>query len=261
MFKLSLGLVSGAALLMLLTYGCSSSDNPSTPATDAGQSPTDGSKPKEAGGDQVDTGIDQPECSPGDVKDFKASWKAPAAFHQGKCTDTQVDALVSCNFDSSADQTTCEKVLKDAANKDCNNCLFVASTAAKLGPVVITGNVGHLNIAGCIANFENDTSASSCGAKYQAAGDCGNEACDTNCTGDDAAALKAKNACIQKALTTVCQDFASAADCANALLDTGGAAEACNAGSSFEEAAAALGKLWCSGAPQDGGAKDAAADG
>ena len=168
---------------------------------------------------------------------------------------------VSCNFDDTADQTTCDKVLKDAANKDCNNCLFVASTAKALGPVVISGNIGSLNIAGCIANSEGDTTKDGCGAKYQAANDCADESC-VNCDDSDAAALKAKNACIQKALTSTCQDQATAADCANALLDTGGKAEQCNGGNSFEEAAAILGKLWCSGAaPVDGGPKDAAADG
>jgi hypothetical protein len=44
---------------------------------------------------------------------------------------------------------------------------------------------------------------------------------------------------------SVCSTYANAADCANVLLDTGGAAEKCNAGNTFEEAAAALGKLFC----------------
>lgn len=263
MLKTSLGLATGAALIMMLTYGCSSDSNNNTqPTTDGGVTPTgDGGKGKDSTAPPPDDSGPDQTCAPVDVKDFTPTWKAPAAFHQGKCTDTQVDALVSCNFDDTADQTTCDKVLKDAANKDCNNCLFVASTAKALGPVVISGNIGSLNIAGCIANSEGDTTKDGCGAKYQAANDCADESC-VNCDDSDAAALKAKNACIQKALTSTCQDQATAADCANALLDTGGKAEQCNGGNSFEEAAAILGKLWCSGAaPVDGGPKDAAADG
>jgi hypothetical protein len=183
-------------------------------------------------------------CAPGSVSSFSPSWKAPAAFHQGKCTTTQVDALVSCNFDDTADPTTCDQVLKDAANANCNNCLFTASTSSKLGPVVITGNVGSLNIAGCIADSQGNTTTSGCGAKYQAANDCADESCAA-CDDSTAAALTEKNQCIQDALTSECQSYATDADCANALLDVGGAAEPCNQGNTFEEAAAAIGKLFC----------------
>src|SRR4029079_14639443 len=64
----------------------------------------------------VDTGPAVEDCPTPDIRDFTPSWKAPAPFHQGKCSATQVEALASCNFDDSADQTACAAVVKDPAN-------------------------------------------------------------------------------------------------------------------------------------------------
>jgi hypothetical protein len=89
-------------------------------------------------------------CEPGSVSSFTPTWKAPATPHSSQCTATQVDTLL-CLFDASANQTTCQTAVDDPANDTCFKCIYTASTAAKLGPVVITGSLGSLNIAGCIA--------------------------------------------------------------------------------------------------------------
>lgn len=266
MLKKSLGLVSGAALVMMLTYGCSSEENNPVAGGDSGTTPTGDSGPKKDTGTTPPVDGGDTACEPGDVSGFEPSWKTPAPFAQGACSNTQVDALM-CQFDSSADQTACAALVKDKANEACQKCMFTPSSAAKLGPIVITGNLGSINIAGCIANAEGDTTDQGCGAKTQAADQCGDEACEANCPiddSDDGESLAARNECTTAAATSVCQEFATGAQCADSLLEAGGAAEECNAGSDFLERATALAKLFCAGGTGDGGTDapaDAPADG
>jgi hypothetical protein len=194
-----------------------------------------------------------PGCELPEVPDFTPSWKQPAPFLQAKCAATQIEALASCNFDDTADQTTCANVLKDPANKDCNNCLFTASTAKALGPVVINGNIGSLNVAGCLANFEADHGVTSCGAKYQAAYDCADLSCSATSISSECLP-PSKNSCISKALETSCAAQAAEAKCADSLLAPNGIAHACNTdGLKFVEAVIQLGVLFCAGPPPDAG--------
>jgi hypothetical protein len=264
MLKMSLGLVSSAALVMMLTYGCSSDSSTTPPATDGGGGGSDSGGGKDTGKPQPDTGTPD-ECKPGDVADFTPSFKTPAPFSQKKCSNAQVDALL-CLFDANADQETCTKLVDDPANDDCFKCIYTASSSKELGPVIITGSLGSLNIAGCVARAEGDVTDKGCGAKVQAADQCGDEACDANCPvpENDDAALDARNKCTEDASTTVCQEFSDAAKCAEALLQEGGAAEECAQGQDFLERANAIAKLFCAGGVStDGGdgSTDAKADG
>lgn len=264
MLKKSLGLVSGAALMFVFAYGCSSSSSTDTTGTDGGSGSdggkTDGST-KTDGATPVDDGGGS-SCAPGDVSSFAPKFTPPTGFNQKICSDTQVDAILDCIFNDTADQATCKKLLADKANEPCQNCLITPSSAKTFGPLIENGNIASLNIAGCIANAEGNKTATGCGAKYQAARDCADAACADNCQGSDSAALKALQACETQALSGDCKKYADDANCADALLNTGGAAEACNAGNTFEEAAAALGKMFCGGGTAtDGGASDAPTDG
>jgi hypothetical protein len=219
---------------------------------DSGISKKDASTKKDSGGSTKDTGTGDFDsgdpvtgCAPGDVSSFSPSWKGPTTFHQAKCTALQVETLMACNFDDTADPTMCKAALADAGNTNCENCLFTDSTASKLGPVVIEGSVGSINVAGCIANSQGNTTSTGCGAKYQAANQCADEACNANCPGDTQAALTERNQCVQDALAGDCSSYATDAKCADTLLDTGGVAEQCNQGATFLDLATAIGKLFC----------------
>src|SRR5688572_22084576 len=241
MTKLSLGLAASTALAALLVYGCSGDDPKSKP--DATPVEPDTGVTRETGGPRFDDDAG-PLCAPVEVNDFSPAWRAPAKFDAARCSGTQVEALISCNFDETADETACKELVENPDNDDCMKCLFTAPTAKALGPILISGNVARLNLAGCVANFEGNTTESSCGAKYQAATECGQEAC-SSCTDDGAQALEEKNACVQKALETVCESFATAGNCIDALLASGAAAEKCVQGNDFPARATALGKLFC----------------
>jgi hypothetical protein len=246
-----------------IAAGCSSrssfygsdggADGGSSITADGGSSSTDGGKRKDTGTTEEedaaikkDSSVSVDGCEPGSVSGFTPTWKAPNAPHANKCTATQVEALL-CLFDANADQTTCQTVVDDPANDNCFKCIYTASSSAKLGPVVINGSLGSLNIAGCIAAAEGNTTSSGCGAKVQAADQCGGEACDANCPvpeGDDAA-LDARNACVEQAATTVCQTFTTDAECAEPLLASGGSAAVCASGTNFLDRAIAIAKFFC----------------
>ncbi len=250
--------------LIAIAAGCSSrstfylsdggADGGSSITADGG-SGTDGGKRKDSGTveeeDAATTKKDSSAppvdgCEPGSVSGFTPTWKAPNAPHANKCTATQVEALL-CLFDANANQTTCQTTVDDPANDTCFKCIYTASTSAKLGPIVITGSLGSLNLAGCIAAAEGNTTSSGCGAKVQAADQCGDEACDANCPvpeGDDAA-LDARNACVEQAATTVCQSFTTDAECAETLVAAGGTAAVCGSGSTFLDRAIAIAKFFC----------------
>ncbi len=204
-------------------------------------------------------------CGVPDVLDFTPSFKTPAPFNQGKCSDAQADALL-CLFDAAADQAACSKLVDDPSNDDCFKCIYTASSSKELGPVIITGSLGSLNIAGCIARVSSDVTDQGCGAKVQAFDQCVDEACNANmpCPESEGDALEARKACEQTAGTTVCASFAAAAHCADVLIADGGAAHVCAETGDFVADAKRLAHFFCGGIVVDGGADgmvDAGADG
>src|SRR5690349_20696310 len=74
---------------LALAEGCSASDSggasplPNSDASTSGDSGTgfDASPSPEAS-------FDANACQPGDISDFKPTWKMPTAFHQGACPPT-----------------------------------------------------------------------------------------------------------------------------------------------------------------------------
>lgn len=273
MLKKSLGLVSGAALIAVFAYGCSSSSSDTGTGADSG---TGDAKAGDTGtGKETSTVTDGgggPSCSPGDVSSFAPTWHAPLAFHQKVCTDALVTSIFTCEFDATAAKTTdCQTLLKDtsAAMKACGACLETPVGGSKPGALIVDSNSGlaNLDTAGCIANFDS-TAATGCAAKYQAARDCATAACADNCPisqDNTDADINALDKCEQTALKADCSKYATDANCADALLNSGGAAEKCdiaNYNNDFLQAAIGYGIMFCGGLG-DGGTTDAkdAADG
>lgn len=185
-------------------------------------------------------------CAPGDVSTFSPQWHPPAA-HSTVCSAQQVTDILTCIFDGNANQTFCDSVNNNTANQPCANCLLTPDTAPSYGPIVITGQIGSLNTAGCIAVKTGNTTSSGCGAKYAAARQCADAACSDNCPGSDSVALQELQQCETDALGGDCSTYASAADsCATPLLAPDGGAAACSLGSTFLDAAINMGKIFCS---------------
>jgi hypothetical protein len=246
--------VSASTLAALIAAGCSSDSDNNTPAAGVDSGAADVAVKKEAAPPkEVDSAS---MCEPGELPGFVTpAWTPPAPFHSSACSPTQVEALVDCI--DPQDQATCDTLMGDPANQDCQDCLFTDQTSKALGPLILSDSYIILNTSGCIANVEGDTSATSCGAKYDAALICEDEACGPNCPGDDQAAFDAYLACVDKAATGVCEPYATPAKCADTLLK--GAAAECAGGDDFIQAGKVLGKLFCTNGATDGG-KDGAAD-
>jgi hypothetical protein len=194
-------------------------------------------------------------CVPGDVSTFTPSWKPPTAFHQGKCSDAQIQAFVDC-LSGMPDAATCKTFGADAANKTCIACAATPSTAAAYGPLVEGSVTIEVNVAGCIANSTGDTTATGCGAKTLALSQCEGAACEMNCpvpSTDDGTAFMALLACQDKSTTSSCKTFADDAACGDALTGDGGAAAQCNlGGASFADNAVPMVQLFCGGAGDAG---------
>lgn len=270
MLKQSLGLVSGAALIFVFAYGCSSSSTDTPAATDAGtaaetSTPTDSGTKKETGSVTPDDGSAS-TCAPGDVSAFSPTWKPPIGKATGACTTAQVNNVIDCAFDATAAASAaCKAFTADMSNDACTQCVISSSSAATTGALIqSTGGTVSLNIAGCLAAAAGDVTATSCGAKYQALSQCQDAACIDNCPvdqNDDGTQLKALNDCETAAQSGVCTTYLNAADCVNTLAGDGGAGEFCfgTSADTFQTLAKTLGVYFCGGAAGDGGA-DATTD-
>lgn len=179
-------------------------------------------------------------CAPADVSSFVPQWKSPAP-HTTVCSAALVESILKCIFDDTANPTTCDALLKDAANKPCQDCLLTPATDPHPGPLVVDANIATLDIGGCIA-LEGDAT---CGAKYQAAYDCASAACVDNCPGFDTASLQDLQRCETAARSGGCATYAAAAKCADAALAPDGGAAHCGEGNNFLETAIVIGKLFC----------------
>ncbi len=212
---------------------------------------SDGSKKSDGSSSGMDgsTTSDSPSgvCAPGDVSGLTPAFHPPTAFHQNVCTPTQVSAFVDC-LSGLPDATTCKTFVAAAANKTCIGCAATPSTAASYGPLVEGTVTIEVNVAGCIANVTNDKTATGCGAKMSANSQCQQLACETNCpvsATDTGAEFNALLACQDKSETTVCMTYATAAGCADGLIEAGTAAQCANGGSTFGENANAMVTLFC----------------
>lgn len=253
---------SGSLLLAVFSlatfFACSDSHSggfPTDAGPETGSIKADGGSTADSGKTKKDSGDPTPvdedsgtttSCAPGSVSSFTPQWVPPAVLHANACSATQITTLLDCLFSSTASQATCDAFNQAAANKSCITCAVSQSTAASLGPLVVSAdNLVSLNLAGCIARTSNQMTATGCGAKVQAASECTGAACEANCPvpDGDSQALKARNDCETAAESSECQTYATDAKCADTLLQ--GASAPCAQGSTFEDVAKSLVTLFC----------------
>lgn len=234
----------GGTPALIRDGGPDSWGNVTPPRGDGGLVVNDGgSKKKDASAPPFDD--DAGTCAPDDVSSYVPQWKPP--LRSTVCTAQKVTDLMTCVFDINANATTCDPITKDPANQPCMDCLLTPSSKSSLGAVVIEGNIGTLNIPGCVALATANTTASGCGAKLQASDGCKSAACSANCPITDDASVQALEACEADVATNDCSTYAASADaCSKPLLAAGGAAANCAFGSStFLDKAIAFGKMFC----------------
>jgi hypothetical protein len=185
-------------------------------------------------------------CSPSSTSGFVSSWVPPNTLHSGACTAVNAQLAVDCVFDDTVNQTACTAFAADAGNSACQDCIFSTSTASSYGAIVVSGTLGTLNVAGCIARLSGDVSSSGCGAKLQSLSQCEDYVC-SGCDdpGSSQQALDDYLQCQSDADNSACSSYVSAASCADALIQPDAAAEKCMEGNTFLDRARNLAKLFC----------------
>jgi hypothetical protein len=211
-----------------------------------------------------------PVCEPGDVADFEHDWKPSVGLSTGACSSAQIDDLFSeCLLPGSSD-TKCQTFTDD--NPVCLQCAVSVPESDPMGPLIlyqdlglVDGNAGH-----CVSAFAGDDSPSSCGAKMDAAVQCGLYACADNCGGalgeiDTQAELDEFLTCLKDAAAGGCKTYDEAATACQAdLLGKGDPIDQCiwdEKGETFWVYAERIVTLHCGGAEGGGGAGGGGAGG
>jgi hypothetical protein len=170
----------------------------------------------------------QTACAPISSGTFTPQWKQPAPFAQGLCSDAQIDGFYSACLSPPVNPAACDTFVQ--ANGDCSKCIQSDDTDSNQGPILWHASRSYytVNIPGCIANAEQNMSASGCGAAYQAVLECNQSECSAcftptsgsfaNFVACEKAAVKGDCAPFNDKLHTACADSlhdaaAPAAEC------------------------------------------------
>ena len=174
-------------------------------------------------------------CAPISTGTFTPTWKQPAPFAQGACSDVQMDGFYTACLNPPVNPSTCDNFVQ--ANAACAKCLQSDDTDTNQGPVLWHSSHAYytMNLPGCIANAEQNLAPTGCGAAYQAALECKQSECSacftptsgsfTNFVACEQAAGKGDCATYNTQLHNACGDAlhaaaASAAECIPATSAT-----------------------------------------
>jgi hypothetical protein len=274
-FRKIIGVLSIASLGAFNLYGmgCSSSTttSPNNP-TDSGTK-GDGSTGGDTGGSK-DTGANEDTSSPDtgggdagmtcpDNSTFTApAWVPPTAFTPGVCTTAQITTYAT------AIGAMTFMPPFTSGNMACDACIQTASTASKLGPVILISTGGMitdalLNTGGCIANSDGNATATGCGSEVNSLLNCFNQECGdcSSQTDFDTCQMSVQSGSCSMttpALTAAC--LAEIQNMAGTGPGTNAQASACvtgNGASSFAGEVEFFAGLWCGPAAADGGSPEA----
>lgn len=146
------------------------------PKPDGGPGP----KPDGGPGPQPDGGpVNPPVCASQSLGSWAPNWVPPAATHQNKCTEAQVDDFFTSCIDSTTNCAARFGSGATASNRACGACLRTREGVAPAGPFVEGPFFTYTNMVGCMAA----TSNLACAKKVQAYNQCLNRSC-RSCTVD-----------------------------------------------------------------------------
>jgi len=190
-------------LLVVLFLGCS--DDPAQPAaaTDAALDTT----PSVDSGEPADTFVADADA------DAMTTTCVPDSFHpphprEAKCTDLELSELHDACLGSTASTAACNAFR--AAHLACFSCFLTTSSASAQGALTQWDQTAvryiDVNVGGCLSLLAGDSSATSCGAKWDAWNRCAIGAC---CASTPFASFQS---CVAAARTGGCKDLKAAYD-------------------------------------------------
>ncbi len=187
-------------VLLCLTIGCSSSEEPVAPVDSAVDTAS------------TDTGVAPVDSAPsGDADAGKTC--VPDAFHpaharEGKCTAAELGELYDACLGASASTATCNAFR--ATKLTCYSCFLTDAYAPAQGAATMWSDTAvrfiDLNVGSCLSALANDRTASSCGARWDAWTRCAIARC---CAVTPFAAFQT---CLGAARTNDCKDSKAAYD-------------------------------------------------
>jgi hypothetical protein len=201
------------------------------------ESPLDGAS--DDGGSSSGGGFpmyDASACQPGSVASYQpSSYRSASPVGQGACvaagseTDP-IQGFYDACLVTGATTDGCNDFREQ--NAACVACILTPQTAARYGPLIDFTTYVTANVAGCIevaptASGTPDSDGLACAKSVQALAGCELAACGANCPVDDTKSLSSYLSCATASEQSGCQDWATAAACADAEEDAGGLATAC----------------------------------
>jgi hypothetical protein len=250
-----------AAIAAIVVGGCSSDPEPvqgaagSTAEAGADVAPDQGTADQATPDVKTDTG---PTCTPQSVAGWTPAWKAPTGAHQGACGAGEASALIDACFGDDATEESCSEA--ETTYAACDTCLFTDDTASQWGPIVYFSEVDYYdtNEGGCVALVTGETAATGCGAKLNAAYDCGLAACGAVCPVNTDADFVALDKCLAAAEAdpAMCKTYVDEANtCYEAALTAHPEVSMCawDGTEDYLEVFKRVGELFCGEEAADGG--------
>jgi hypothetical protein len=156
-------------------------------------------------------------CGPLDVAGFNPqTMHPPNPPHAGKCTLQQSQDFAACE---SGDTSKCAQFSPGQPAEACGACIDTHASDATWGVVVFDGQIGTVNIEGCVDDALGEVSqekasggSGSCGDLLHASYGCQDAACSA-CTGDEL------TSCISSAVAGGCATYASDVQSPNGPCD------------------------------------------
>jgi len=203
-----------------------------------GAGPLDGAM-AEGGGSSSSGGFpayDASACQPGSVASYQpGSYRSASPIGQGACTTAgsgtdPIQGFYDACLGPNATTDGCSDFR--AQNATCVACILTPQSAPRYGPLIDFTTYVTANVAGCIevapaADGTPDSDGLACAKSVQALAGCELAACGANCPVDDSKSLSAYQSCATSSEQSGCQDWATAAACADAEQDAGGLASVC----------------------------------
>jgi hypothetical protein len=195
-------------------------------------------------------------CAPTPLPDAAFPWHPPGQI-LAACTSSQIFGLVNDCLGDMSTNAACSAFLSSDGGLTCANCTISSTTTPLYGPLIGTGGVVTLNIAGCFA-LQNPCSVP-CASLHEALFQCQTAACTAACVGDAGSAsdeqLNALASCETSATSCVCSpENAGVVACEPALMaDPRTAACIFPSSTTFNQRAESLISLFCGNGTMDAG--------
>jgi hypothetical protein len=182
-----------------------------------------------------------PPCAPASVSGYTpAPLVPPNPPTPTACTAAELTQFYGLCIAQDVESEVCLGF--QATDATCAQCLLSQGTDASWGAVVVSGGKAKLNVPGCIALVQQDSSASSCAQRVSDEMGCVGAACDAVCPVTVDAGSSAYEACVESAAATECRSYVDQ-ECDPAEAGV----TACVGKTSDEASFAALAAVFCGG--------------